>query len=129
MSAPPPPNVKDEIARYQTDNSRYYWNLSQGTIIVSEDRVRLILLQHVTRIVAADRWIGATGVMATLIATFCTTTFRDFGLTAATWRAVFIVAALLNLAWLIQTLRQARRAPSLDDLVREIKAPPKDPSA
>jgi MFS family permease len=118
VSATPP---AQGLAQYQTAGRRFYVNLSDDTLIISEDRVRLLLVVHLQRMGARERWLSLAGILATIAATLATTTFRDFILDAHTWRAVFLVAGALAFAWLLINLGRLRNVPSVDQLVTKMK--------
>lgn len=117
-----PPDFSQELARYQMGHGQYYFNLSHNVLILSEDKARLLLLAHLSRMASREAWLAPAGILATVLATFATTTFRDFVLDAATWRALFIFAALSSGAWLAWRLWTQRSSPTLDDLVGALKA-------
>jgi hypothetical protein len=70
-------------------------------ILVSEDRLRLVLTQHSKRLRASD-WIAPLGVFLSLGVTLITSDFKKttLGLHADSWEAIFIVLTVLALVWL-----------------------------
>jgi len=66
-------------------------------------------------------WVAPAGILVALILTLTTSTFHDFLLPRDTWLAIFIIALLLCLAWLLRSLWRLRKAPSIDDVVEQLK--------
>ena len=113
--------VTDVLAEQIVQETTAHINLSQDTIIITEDKMRLCLMTHLQKAERRYAWLGPAGILATLLATFATTTFHDYYLPAAVWSAIFIVAAILTAGWLIKSLWQARGAATVDDLVSQMK--------
>lgn len=99
-----------------------YKNIDQGQIVITEDKVRLTLIEHHRRMEASDAWITPAGLLATLLITLVTADFHSFVLPGTTWQAVFVVAAFICVIWLINCLRKGWGAPTVDDVVDEMKA-------
>lgn len=113
--------VSDALASEIVQNTTLHLNLSQDAIVITEDKVRLCLIEHLGRMEAKKDWIAPAGVLLTLLITFATTTFQDFGLKAATWQAIFVISAVLSLAWLIWAAKAAWSAPGVEDVVAIMK--------
>jgi len=123
-SATPPPAaqiVTSALASELARQTKVHLNLGQETIIITEDKVRLCLMMHLKSMEARNTWVAPAGILATIVASFLSSSFRDFVLDASTWRALFIVAALLSLGWLAASLRRAWRAPTIEDVVAKMK--------
>jgi hypothetical protein len=120
MSADPS-EISGALAKQMVQNSKVHFNVDQETIIITEDKIRLCMHQHLGRVEARREWIAPTGVLITLLIIFPTTTFKDFIFTAAVWTAIFVIATLITFAWLIRAIIRARRAPSVEDIVRVMK--------
>lgn len=119
--ASPSKIVFDALAGEIVQNTTLHLNLSQDAIVITEDKVRLCLIEHLGRMEAKKNWIAPAGVLLTLLITFATTTFQDFGLKATTWQAIFIISAVLSVAWLLWTAKKAWKAPSVEDIVAIMK--------
>lgn len=114
--------VSDALAGQIVQNTKLHLNLAQDAIVITEDKVRLCLMRHLQLAEAKRGWIAPAGVLLTIAATFATTTFHDYLVQAATWQAIFIVAGILDIVWLIRAITQAVRAPEIEDIVGEMKA-------
>lgn len=117
------PNIfSDALTDQLIQNTSFHVNLAQDAIIITEDKVRLCLMKHLEGLEQRRQWIAPAGILATLMATFPTTTFNDFvGLKAATWQAVFFLAAVITGGWLVRAVIKSARAPTLDDVVAVMK--------
>ncbi len=97
------------------------FNVRQNLIVITEDKVCLCLQRHLERLGAKRGWIAPAGILITILATFATTTFHPFYVGGATWEAIFIVAAVLNLYWLIRSGVAAWKGSTIEDVVGEMK--------
>jgi hypothetical protein len=113
--------VSDALASQIVQNTTLHLNLSQDAIVITEDKVRLCLIEHLGRIEAKRQWRAPAGVLLTLSITFATTDFNDFFLKAVTWEALFIISTVLILVWLAWAIRKAWGAPSVEDVVASMK--------
>jgi hypothetical protein len=102
-------------------NTRVHFNLDQNAIITTEDKVRLVLLTHLSILEQKKSWIAPAGVFITILTSFVTTNFKDFLLPASTWEAIFLLSGVASFVWLVVALKQAYSAPSVDDIVSELK--------
>ena len=66
-------------------------------------------------------WVTPLGVFLALIATLITTNFKDVGLDAETWLAIFIIATILSFGWLIYSVIEAKRSEKIEDIIGELK--------
>lgn len=122
MSKPSDINMAGAITERLVQNTTVYANLDQDALIITEDRVRLCLLKHLNRLEARRHWIAPAGILVTIVATFMTSTFKDFlYLKGATWQAIFIVAGVLTFGWLVWASVRAFRAPGIEDVVATMK--------
>lgn len=97
-------------------------NLDQSVIQITEDRLRLCLIEHLGKIEDRKAWVAPASLLAAILTTFATTDFKDFAwLKAATWEAVFLVIGLITAGWLFVCLRKMGRAPTVSNIVESIK--------
>lgn len=100
-------------------------NLGQDIITTTTDRLKLKLIEFEKDLTTRERWIAPTGILVSLIATLITANFQvALGLSADTWKAIFIICIFLTSIWLILSLRklgQAWRRPTLDHIIEQIK--------
>jgi hypothetical protein len=108
-------------AKVQAPVKNIHTNLDQDVIQITEDKLRLILNQHLDQIEQKQAWIAPLGVFLTIVLTLTTASFKDAFLSASVWDAIFIVSAILSIAWLIKTSYRAFNSPSVDDVVEKIK--------
>lgn len=109
------------IASQLVNVERVHINVSQEVIITTEDKVRLCLSEHLKRMEKKRGWIAPLGILMAIVLTLVTTTFKEFGLSAATWQAIFIVGAVLSGVWLVWSIREAQRSQKIEDIVAELK--------
>lgn len=118
---PPESNINTGSIPGLVSVSKVHMNLSEEVIVTTEDKLRLCLTKHFEKIKRKNDWIAPLGVLLSIILTFVTATFRDVGLEAATWTAVFLIAGILSLIWLVYTIMQALHTVRVEDIVEELK--------
>lgn len=102
-------------------NIRVHFNLDQDAIFTTEDKVRLVLLTRLSILEQRKSWIAPAGITITILTSFVTTNFKEFLLPASTWEAIFLLSGVASFVWLLVALKQAYSAPSVDDIVSELK--------
>ena len=69
-----------------------------------------------------NAWIAPAGILATLIVVFPTTSFQDFlGLSKEYWIAIFSVAAITTLVWLVVCLLRIQRSLTIEQIVDRLR--------
>lgn len=96
-------------------------NLDQAVIQITEDRLHLVLKDHLTLAEERKAWIGPLGILIAIITAFVTADFRDFYLKAPVWQAIFLISGVLSFGWLARSIYQSTKAPSLESIIEKIK--------
>jgi len=96
-------------------------NLDQEIIEVTEDKMRLVLNDHLKNIEQRKEWIAPLGLLIAIVTTFATSNFKDAFLSAKTWEAIFIISGLFSVSWLIKALKALFNSSTVDDIVAQIK--------
>lgn len=97
-------------------------NLSQEVIQITDDKLRLVLDDHLRKLEDRRSWIGPFGVFLAVLTVFCSSEFKvAFGVPAAVWQAIFIIVGVVSFMWLINTLIRIIRSPTTDTLLDKIK--------
>lgn len=107
-----------------TGKTTLYQNVDQNIIAVSEDRLKLCLYQHKQFYKSRMAWITPLGLFISFLTTLLTSNFKDNGLKAPTWEAIFIVGVVICLIWLIRdliVLCQNWRKASIDEIINKLK--------
>lgn len=111
-------SIADQIAR----DTKVHMNLGQDAIVITEDKVRLVLMTHLRTLEQKRGWIAPLGLLVAIVTAFATAKFQDaFGLKATTWEAIFVLSGIASLVWTIIAVVVAARAPSVDGVVSEMK--------
>jgi hypothetical protein len=105
------------------DVSEVHLNVKQALIITTEDRVRIHLSSHLSKVEKRKAWIAPLGILLTIITTLITSKFKDANIifSASTWEAIFVIAGIFSLVWLLYAIRQACKSESIDDLINRLK--------
>jgi hypothetical protein len=102
--------------------SQVYTNTHQEIIQITDDKLRLILREHLAKAERKNEWQTPLGIFLAVLTVFVSSDFREgLGVPAATWRAIFMIAAVVSAGWLLKTTVLAFYSPSLDDVVKIIK--------
>jgi len=120
----PPEKAKIDagsLASQLVNISEVHLNVSQEVIITTEDKIRICLSEHLKRMEKKRGWIAPLGIIATIAVTLVTSTFKDIGLDAPTWRAIFIIAGIISFGWLVWSIKDAWKSVKLEDIVGEFK--------
>ncbi len=104
-------------------------NIAQETIWITEDRAYRCLSDWKTQIQMKDSWVAPVCLLASLLFSFVTSTFRDaFGIPKETWQAVAIIAIGGSGFWTVRELwkvfmrwRNNDRDGSIDGLMNLLK--------
>jgi hypothetical protein len=98
-------------------------NTDQEIIQITEDRLRLALGSHLKQAEKRLAWVAPLGILLTIILAFVTAEFKPaFGLEAAVWKAIFILAGVGSLIWFIRDGYQSWNAKSIDDIISAVKS-------
>lgn len=110
-----------KFAQVQAPTKVVHSNLDQEIIQITEDRLRLVLKDHLELVEDKKAWHAPLGILIAIVAAFVTADFRDAYFKAATWQAVFLIAGILSFIWLVRASYRAATSPSIDDIVSKIK--------
>ena len=100
-------------------------NLSQGTIVTTEDRIQLCLQNAIDRLKAKGECWTPLALSATLILTLTTAEFKDLFIPSETWLAIFLFATAVSLIWTSRAIWKAARVKvSVESIVSCIKQQP-----
>lgn len=118
---PPESNISIGSIPGLINVSKVHLNVSEELIVTTEDKVRLSLAKHLGRMEKKREWLTPLGILVSVILTFVTSTFKDFGLEAATWKAVMIIWGIFALGWLIYSVKHALQSAKIEDIVDKLK--------
>jgi uncharacterized membrane protein len=98
-------------------------NLAPEYYLLSEDRIRLSLRDHIARLENNKRWHTPLGIFLTILIIFPTTDFKDYiSISADGWNTIFTIVLILSLIWLAISLYRALRfRTSIDEVINDLK--------
>jgi hypothetical protein len=112
--------LNEQLVRNARTN--WNWNVEQEMIIITEDKLKLCILKHISAVTEQAGWIAPVSLFATFVTVLATADFRQFVFPAATWHAVFVICTLITGLWSAQAVWRAWGTPAnIDTLVRDIK--------
>ena len=103
-----------------------YSNLNQHIIYITEDRLKLCLIENLRKIEKKYSWIAPLGILIAIITTCVTATFKDNILSSQTWETTFIIGGIATFIWLIVALKHAFVKINLDHVISDIKTSQKE---
>ena len=114
MASPPPPE-KPRITATDLRNKKFVRevraNISSDVLVITEDKVRLVLIENQEQSLKQRSWQTPLGILATLLTVLVTTRpVSAFGLSGSDWRAVGVVATVVTAGWLGRTAWATARA-------------------
>lgn len=115
-------STQGHVQPNQITVSAIHSNTELTLIQITEDKLRLVLTDHLSSVEAKRRWHVPLGVLLALIPMFLTSDFKDFAnVEKSAWKAFFMFVTLGALAWLVMTIRGAFKSCTLDQLVEKVK--------
>jgi hypothetical protein len=115
-------SIKAHLAESLVRNAEVSINLGNCIIATTEDKVRLAVLTHLSRMEQRYKWVAPAGVFASLLAALVTADFKDLILSASIWTAVFLLGCIAAGVYSVWAVIRAVRAPSVDDFVGKLRA-------
>ena len=114
--------VTDPLLQKLVQDTDISTNFGIRIINTTEDRVRLAAMTYLQQIDKRRGWIAPAGLLIPILATLVSADFHDAFLPAATWHALFILAGLASLVWLVLSIIDAVKAPTIDDFIKALRA-------
>lgn len=108
-------------SRRTVDIKEVHSNIEQRLIQITEDKLTLILNDHIKHMESKNSWVAPLGILITLMVVFATTDFKQAYFSADTWKAIFVITTLLSSVWLIKAVISAFKAISVNDVIEKIK--------
>lgn len=105
-----------------TQNTQVHFNLDQNCLIITDDKIQIILVERLTQLRARDGWQAPLGMLATVATTLATTTFKDTAvMKAPVAEALFYMSAVLSFCWLLHALVKLPKSVTPKQIIAEMK--------
>ena len=92
-------------------------------ILISTDKLELILLKFSEKIKKTNDWIAPLGIFISLLVALLVSDFKEkFGIQAIQWETITIIFLIISFFWLMLEIVKIRRNPTIQDLLIEIKS-------
>lgn len=128
MTPPSPPQGNSELIRHFTESllstSQFTMNLGGTFITTSEDKIKLAMHAHLSRLSDRKSWVAPLGILVALGVVFPTTTFQDALFPAAIWQDIFVFATGATALWFLWSVYRAWNAPAERDFLDELRVAP-----
>lgn len=116
----------DQFNQSIIQNSTVHTNVGQQVIVTTEDKIDLALIRHQKYSKAKSDWLTPFSTLLTVIASLAAADFKDFfSIPADSWRAIFILLAVLSGLWLvicIYRLIAHRNKGTNEDFIKTLKS-------
>lgn len=99
-------------------------NLSQEVIMISEDRLKLKLMEYENSRKKIYDWISPLAISITLIVTLITADFKSaLFLSGDVWHAIFVLLTIAAFIWFIASIYNATHncKITIESVIKEIK--------
>lgn len=113
--------LQQSIRSQLISEADYYVNVRQGIMIVTEDKVRLVLGKHFEIRRRAHQWETPFAIAVTLLSVLLTADFKDRGLPGILWQALFMVGASLAAAYAVWFRLHAVKVVGVEQMLEELK--------
>ena len=120
----PPQEASINIAStrdLETISELYLTSLPQDVITTTEDKVRLTLNDYLKKMEKKKAWLTPMGLLISFTLTLMMSGFKNFGLSADTWKAIFIIGDTIFFVWLIVAIIQSFQSVKMDEVITELK--------
>jgi hypothetical protein len=120
----PPPESRISIGSsrdLETVSELYLTSLPQDVITTTEDKLRLSLSDYLKKTEKKRGWLTPMGLLISFTLTLMMSGFKDWGLSADTWKAIFIIGDIIFFVWLVYAVIESFRSVKLDDVISELK--------
>ena len=112
-------NPLGELALQKSVLTNSLW---ENIIMVTEDKIRLSLIEHLDNINNKSAWQTPLGLFLTIIITLLTTNFKYFIIWKEVWEAIFIIIGFLSFLWFCYTIYNYFKYDiTIDKLIEDIK--------
>ena len=114
-----------EVSAAVADGVQVHLNLKQNIIAISEDRLKLVLMETGPIIASKNDWQTPGGLLLSFIATLTTSEFKSaFGMDKSVWSAMFMLLSSGSTIWLLYSfwkLFKNRGKGGINDIISKIK--------
>lgn len=115
-------NTPGQITAKRIPISSIHSNTKLTLVQITEDKLRLVLIDHLAAVESKKRWHVPLGVLLAIIPVLLTSEFKDVGqIDKATWKAFFMFLSLGAGVWLVAALRTAFTSTTLNELIEKLK--------
>jgi hypothetical protein len=105
----------------ETVSELYLTSLPEDVITTTEDKLRLTLMGYLKKMEKKRGWLTPMGLTISLTLTVMMSAFKDWGFSADTWKALFIIGDIASAVWLVYAVIESFRSVKLDDVIVELK--------
>lgn len=99
------------------------YNIKQHVIVITEDKIRLCLNQHVKALEQRNAWAVPFSIAFTSLIALLTTTFQDrLYVHAEMWKSLFILVSIGAVIWMAKCIKTGWNCKNVHDVIVELKA-------
>jgi len=94
----------------------------QTIIITTEDKLKLYLQGHLSKVEKSRNWMVPFSLLISLIVSLISSNFKNYIFSKETWSSIFIISTIMCFVWLLFALKNAFKKNSVEMLIAEIKS-------
>ncbi|MBO7552546.1 MAG: hypothetical protein J6T82_00700 [Bacteroidaceae bacterium] len=116
---------QDKLNIDLNDNRNVYQNTAQDYIVITKDKLELILIKTEKCLSSKNAWMTPLGLVVSSVLAIISTDFKDFILPANVWYAFFVITTIICFIWLCYTLYLLSRnwnKGNIEDIINKIIA-------
>ena len=120
------PSTNIKIDEEMIKKSSYYTNIGQDVITITEDKIRLCLIEYQNTLKLRNDWIAPAGIFIALIATLVIAAdFKEFlNISPESWKTIFTIGALISFSILLKSVYSMyinRNNNGIDTIIQKLK--------
>lgn len=101
---PTSPSIVD-LGAAMNNNLTLYTNVNQELILITKDKLKLVLIDTRASIKARWDWVTPISLLISFVTTLCTADFKEtWKIPATTWQAIFLILSVFFAVWFLKSL-------------------------
>ena len=105
------------------DNRIVYQNTAQDYVVITKDKLELVLLKTEKSLSKKNAWVAPLGLFVSCLLAILSANFKDFIIPANVWQALFIMTTFLCICWFFRAAYVSfrnRGEGNIEDIINKI---------
>jgi hypothetical protein len=116
-------NKQGKLNIVLNDNRNVYQNITQDYVIITKDKLELVLLKTEKCLSKKNAWMTPLGLFVSCLLAILSANFKDFIFPANVWHALFIMTTCICFCWFCYTAYVSfrnKKKGNIDDIINKI---------